>query len=234
MEGIKPRWEAWETICIQKAFQEKIQLKIIAHGLGRTITSVSKKIKNLGLRGTHSIRGRLKGSKYTIPWREKTEIDRKIMSEILANYAPLSLSQKGKLDLRGAYWRSTPTSFSRMNRSESLGTLQKAESSFSLSFPLDYILSNDSMPKKVKKEKVYGDPYYVSLQHIEAWASSEGFCQMGKNLKRHGIIYWKEGKYFTKAQLLIYVNRIRLDKKLQPLAVFEEEDVINQGERQTV
>ena len=30
---IKPRWETWERLCIEKSIEEKIQLKIIALAL---------------------------------------------------------------------------------------------------------------------------------------------------------------------------------------------------------
>lgn len=55
---------------------------------------------------------------------------------------------------------------------------------------------------------------------------SKGFHQVKNVLREQGLFYWKEGKYFSKAQLLVYVNRLRLEKKLQPLHLYEEETKI--------
>ncbi len=67
------------------------------------------------------------------------------------------------------------------------------------------------------------DPLYVSLCHIEEWALSKGFHPTKSALRNHGLAYWKDGKYFSKAQLLVYVNGLRFEQKLTPLRLYEEE-----------
>jgi hypothetical protein len=34
---LKPRWKTWETKCIQKAYKENIQQKVLSLALGRVI-----------------------------------------------------------------------------------------------------------------------------------------------------------------------------------------------------
>jgi hypothetical protein len=224
--GIKPRWEAWENTCIKKAFQEKIQLKIIALGLGRTLSSVNKKIRRLGLRGMRSIRGRMRGSGSQISLTEKLTLDREKMIRIIEDHGPLRISQKRKMALKEGFWSLTSSSFKNVGQKDCMGTLQKEKVSFSYLSPLDYVVAQDSMPKKKKRFKIYGNPCYVSLKYVEAWAYKEGFEQMGKDLNHYGLSYWKKGKYFSQTQLLIYVNSLRLEKKLQPLAIYEEDELI--------
>jgi hypothetical protein len=224
MAAIKPRWQDWENKCLKKAVEQKIQLKIMAFALGKTVDSVSKKIKKLGLRGENSKRGRLKGDKSDLSWVDKIPRDRAKMVDILQVYAPLQVSQKEQMALKEGYWVSSPLSSQGLKRGKSLGGISQEKASFSLSLSLDYILSKDHIPQKIKREKTFGDPFYVPLQHVEKWAVSEGFYQVGSPLQQRGLFYWKEGRYFSKAQLLIYVNRIRLERKLQPLAFYEEEE----------
>ena len=226
MAGIKPRWNAWESICLRKAFEEKIQLKIIALALGRTMESISKKINKLGLRGVKSAPGRVKGAKNDRPFVEKTPLDREKMCLIIRTYAPIKLSQKGELALKEGYWASLSASLQGKKQGSLTNSAVKKSMSFSDSFPLEYILYKDSMPIQMRHEKILGGPCYVSLQHVEQWAATKGFHQLGYSLKQHGLTYWKGGKYFSKAQLLIYVNRIRHERKLQPLTFYEDEDIL--------
>ena len=83
MAGIKSRWTDWESTCVKKAFEEKIQLKIMAIALRKTLTSVSKKIKKLGLRDTSCSSRRLRGEKSNIPRNEKAFQDSIKMKDIL-------------------------------------------------------------------------------------------------------------------------------------------------------
>ncbi|MBS0272003.1 MAG: hypothetical protein JSR85_05085 [Proteobacteria bacterium] len=220
---IKPRWKTWENKCIQKSVEQKIQLKIMALALGRTLTSVSKKIRKLGLRGATSRRGRLKGDKGDIPLGERTSFELNKMSLILQKCAPLKASQEGQLALKRGYWTASTQSIKNPSRGQSLGYIKEEKTSFSFLPTLDYILKQDHIPQKEKRKTNFGDPYYISFAHMEKWAASEGFLHVERNLYQRGISYWKEGRYFSKAQLLIYVNQIRFEKKLQPLAVYEDE-----------
>ncbi|MBX9786676.1 MAG: hypothetical protein K2Y08_05000 [Alphaproteobacteria bacterium] len=78
------------------------------------------------------------------------------------------------------------------------------------------------IPDKERKQKVAGNPAYITAQHIENWATAEGFCLVGGNLIKRGLYYWKEGRYFSKAQILMHVNRLRLENSLQPVAIYED------------
>ena len=224
MTGIKPRWKDWENICIKKAVEHKIQLKVTAFALGKTVNSVSKKIKTLGLRKPTTKSGRLKGDKNLISLLERIHLDRAKMGDILQMYAPLTASQTAQLALKEGRWTASLSQFQGLKKGQSRGSISQENASFSCTSPLEYTLVKDHFPQKVKREKTFGNPLYVSLCYVEKWALSEGFYQVERGLQHHGLCYWKEGRYFSKAQLLIYVNRIRFDKSLQPLALHEEED----------
>src|SRR5207249_8295148 len=122
----------------------KIQHRIIAVALGRSVTSVSKKIKTLGLRLPSLIRGRLKGNKNDLPWVEKVPLDLTKMKDILQTYAPLKYSQKGQLALSERCWvPSKSLSPKALMKGECIGTIAQENPSFSFSPSLDYILSKN-------------------------------------------------------------------------------------------
>jgi len=89
----KQRWEEWEHQCVKKAFEERIQLKIIAFALGRSLTSVSKMIRNLNLRPQAQGRGRGRGGLGSFTSHEKNLRDTRKMRLILHSYAPLIMAQ---------------------------------------------------------------------------------------------------------------------------------------------
>lgn len=207
---IKPRWEVWENLCIKKSMEEKIQLKIIALALGKTLNAVSKKITHLGLRKISSRPGRKK-EKRTSPALKATtftEIER--MRKILSLYAPNEKLKKAQHALEKGSWV--------METSLSI----KKNEPYSLQSSPAYILIKGKIPDKVRKQKVAGNPAYITARHIENWATSEGFCLVGGNLIKRGLCYWKEGRYFSKAQILMHVNRLRLENSLQPVAIYED------------
>lgn len=212
---LKPRWTQWEEQCIRHAFEKKIRFKIIAAGMGRTLFAVSKKIKRLGLvqqstQENNQARGGL-----------PSELEK--MRELLKKLAPLAFSQKGQLALRERYWvKAKPLSAKALKNGGCLHCISQDGVSFSLRLPLNYVLSEIPVIKKKREKKLTRNSFCVPLSYIEEWAASEGFHPVPKNLRRHGFSYWKEGDYFSKAQLLIYINRIRLEKQLQPLAYHEE------------
>lgn len=221
-ELVKPQWKAWESDCIKKAFEEKIQLKIMAHALGRSITAVSKRIKKLGLRKPTSLPGRIKGEKNDSPWKEKIPRDLAKMAEILQTYAPLEISQKGHWALKEGYWGTAQPLAQGLSLGTHIDCLRQENASFSMYCSFDYTSSKDPLLKKQQKEKRLRIPFYVTLSHVEEWAVSEGFHRIKEGLQQHGVYYWKDGKHFSKAQLLIYINQIRFENKLKPLALYEE------------
>lgn len=201
---IKPRWSTWENQCIQKAFQEKIHLKVISMALGRTTTAVRKKIYELNLRGLTSLQSQSRSSLKPKGVRARIK-----MEEILSTYAPSKRFQNARKVLK--------------KRRQGY-VVQRKESAYTSPFPLEYILSIDHLPKKERSKRVFGDPYYVTLQDMESWALSYGFHPLRGELKHSGVEYWRDGKLFSKAQLLMYVNGIRYERKLQPLALCEDEE----------
>lgn len=207
---IKPRWEVWENLCIKKSLEEKIQLKIIALALGKTLNAVSKKITHMGLRKISSRPGRRKGRRASPALKATTFTEIERMHRILSLYAPSENLKKAQHALeKGAWVTATPVSF-------------KKKEGYSLQSSPEYILIKGKIPDKLKKEKVVGDPTYITARHIDNWATSEGFSLVGGNLIKRGLYCWKEGRYFSKAQVLMHVNRLRLENSLQPVALYED------------
>ena len=212
---IKPRWETWEHLCIKKSMEEKIQLKIIALALGKTLNAVSKKITHLGLRKISSRPGKKKGKRASPALKASTFTEIERMRRILSLHAPSENLKKAQQALeKGAWVRTTPL-------------LLKENETYSLQSSPAYTLINGKISDRVRKEKVAANPSYITAQHIENWAASEGFCLVGGNLIKRGLCYWKEGRYFSKAQILMHVNRLRLENSLQPVTIYE--DVVELG-----
>jgi hypothetical protein len=214
---LKPRWRQWESLCLKIAFKQRIQLKVIAAALEKSVTSVSKKIRTLGLRKENSKPGRLKGDNYASHWADRIPLDFEKMATIVSRHAPLKHSQKMKLTLRTGCWTTAAPPLLQKKAS------QTHPNTTSYSYSLSLAPAKDRSLPSFNSEKLSKDPLYISLRHIEKWALSHGFHQVKHVLQEQGLAYWKEGKYFSKAQLLVYVNGIRLEKKLQPLQLCEEE-----------
>lgn len=49
---------------------------------------------------------------------------------------------------------------------------------------------------------------------MERWALSKGFHKMDDELREKGYLFWKEGRYFSKAQLVVHINNFRLERDL--------------------
>ncbi|MBY0293093.1 MAG: hypothetical protein K2W92_07400 [Alphaproteobacteria bacterium] len=145
------------------------------------------------------------------------------MNRIIERNAPLEVFQEGSMVLEGGCWTIAPLISQVLKEKQIIGSLQEKNASFTLSSPLAYNLLKENPAATTNKERGRQNPCYVSLQHVEEWAVSDGFQPLGKRLQRYGLSYWKEGNYFSKAQLLIYVNSRRLEKKLHPLVFYEEE-----------
>lgn len=221
---LKPRWKAWENKCVQLAYQEKIQHKVIAAALGRTVTSISKKIKKLGLRFPTKTRGRIKGDKLYIKWQDKISLDFCKMKDILIKYAPLDPSLEGQVILGEGCWTSPPSPpLKNLQKGNLIGKVCQQNSPYTLCGLLDYISLNDPLPLNGEIKKICTEPFSASFQYVESWATSEGFHRVRGGLQNYGVSYWKNGRYFSQAQMLILVNQSRFEKKLQPLMLSETE-----------
>jgi len=210
------RWEAWENECVQKACEQKIRLTIIATGLERSIDSVNKKVQGLGLREVTSLEH---------PKNLEKQRSAIKMKALLKIYAPLKETQTAALPLKEAFWTNAKPLEQKRDLKpvgKPIDLLKREAIAFSYRLPLKYVLSKDSRPKKKRKEKAFGEPFYVPLTYVEEWAVSEGFRPVTENLQDHGFSFWKEGKHYSSAQLLIYINSIRFERKLQPLAIYQE------------
>jgi hypothetical protein len=221
---LKPRWKAWENKCIQLAYQEKIQHKVIAAALGRSVTSISKRIKKLGLRFPTKTRGRIKGDKLYLKWKDKISLDFGKMKDILIKYAPLGACLEGQVVLGEGCWTSPQSPpLKNLRQGDFVGRVCQQNSLFSLGGSLDYNSFNNPLPLNVDIIKICKEPFSVSLQYVESWAASEGFHSVKGGLQNHGVSYWKNGQYFSQAQMLMLVNQKRFEKKLQPLTLYETE-----------
>lgn len=215
----KPRWLSWEKMCLMAAFEEKIQLKIIAWALEKSVTAINKKIKALGLRGTHLRPGRLKGDSYNSDWGTRTSVELAKMTDILKQYAPLHHSHQEKLSEQRGFWATPLPSSKKLINGACFGRTSQKEAPYSLGVPLLHE-GLQEIPSGIQKSS--DQSLYISLCHVEEWAFSTGFQPVKSLLRSQGISYWKGGKYFSTTQLLIYLNGIRLEKKLEPLRLDEE------------
>lgn len=219
----KPRWTIWENACLKKAFKEKIQHKIMALALGKTVPAVSKKIKTLGLRFPSSLRGRIKGTGQALAKNEKNFHDVKKMLDILKTYAPLSCFQEGKLALKKGPWANVQHPLIKDAHKESLFcSINYPDFPFSCLHCLDFISSEDSVLSMMRSKQIR-EPAYIPLCYVEQWANAEGFHRTKGTLYQRGLAYWKDGTYFSHTQLLMHVNRLRFEHNLRPLALIEEE-----------
>lgn len=223
---VKPRWETWENSCLQTAFSDKIQQKIVAIALGRSATSVNKKITNLGLRSPSTLRRRRRigGEKQFLSQEEKTPQDLEKMIKILETYAPLHSFQEGCFALKNGFWTQSKEFLQTdQNKGDHLGGFDLHNCPFSFVKHLDFIPSREPVSEDIRIKKIPGDPAYVSLFHVEKWAEAEGFHKTKGVLQHRGLSYWKDGNYFSKTQLLMHVNRLRFEQNLQPITLIEEE-----------
>ena len=90
---------------------------------------------------------------------------------------------------------------------------------YSFVTPLTYHCLGEKTFSPPSVKKSYDNSLYISLCYIEEWAFSKGFHSVENMLRDQGISYWKGGKYFSIAQLLIYLNGMRLEKRLEPFSV---------------
>jgi len=223
---LKPRWMTWESVCLKVAFEQKIQLKIIAAALEKSVTSVSKKIRKLGLREERTRPGRLKGHSYDANGGEKISRDLAKMTEIIKTYTPFAYSQKVQICLQSGQQIGKKPLSQNLKKGASIAGIagiKQKDASYSFPSPLNYTLLDREGFQSHDVIKVPGEPLYISLCHIENWAMSKGFRQVKKPLWEQGVSYWKGGKYFSKAQVLVHINGIRLENKLKPLHLYEEE-----------
>lgn len=220
---LKPRWQTWENVCLQLAFSQSIQQKIMATALGKTVTAVSKKIKSLGLRSAPFLQEQQE--KTQPPSRtDKTPQDLKRMLEILHAHAPLGCFQEGCLALQKGYWsQSEPIPNQDENQRVCMGWLKQDQAAYSFAKPLDFIHSPNPIGPEIESIKIPGEPLYVPLYHVERWANSAGFHKMKGPLQQRGLSYWKNGSYFSQAQLLMHVNQRRFEQSLRPIVLREEE-----------
>lgn len=211
---IKPRWEAWEQSCLQEAFKHKIPLKMMAVALGRSVTAVSKKITALNLRVLSQTMG-MKG----VNNEAKNLLQ---MINILKTYAPLESFQEGQLALQKGCWTNArPMADSDTDEAESLYSMFSDDVQFDFVRPLDFMSVTGTPLTEKWAVKIQGEPEYVPLQYVEQWAASEGFNKTTEELQEIGLTYWKNGTYFSQTQLLMHVNYLRFEHRLQPIALID-------------
>jgi hypothetical protein len=201
------RWLEWEVQCLERAFKQNIQLKVIADALGKSVNAIRKHINRLGLRGDQPPLGRPQKNPHFFTDQELIPTDLEKMTEILLSHGPAAKKEA-----------QTPP-----KKNEIVGYIEQKEAAYSLVSPLDYTLVKEGDFAPLGVPRVAGEPLYISLSYVEEWALSKGFRPVTGALLAQGISYWRDGKYFSKAQVLVHVNKIRLQNKLQPLVMCEEE-----------
>ncbi len=211
----KPRWVQWEQSCLEVAFHQKIQLKIIARALQKTLNSVNKKIGALKLRsGKHQ-------KEENLPWHIKTPQDVTDMLTILAHHAPEGEAAQRKEEFAKLTWAQP---------------LNGKDTPERLAENARYICGIPLTPATQEKwgvAEIKAEPEYVSLQYVETWAASQGFYPLSGPLLENGYRFWKDGQYFSRTHMIMHINRLRLAENLKPLYLqSEEEDAQNLEEAQ--
>lgn len=194
----------------------------MAMALGRSVPSINKKIQSLGLRLPSSQPGRRKGQKQLLSKAENLHK----MIEILRSDAPLEFFKKAERALkRMLLRRSKDVKFCFESQTPDIpfAPVQFSGCEFTFVDPMDFFLINDAVPSRRGEKAFSREPAYVSLQYVERWAAVKGFHKLKGKLEETGLSYWKNGAYFSRAQLLMHVNRLRYDNDLQPLALLEED-----------
>lgn len=204
----KPRWTHWEGECLKIALEQEIPLKIIAFVLQKSLTSVSKKIRKLGLRPLGLRRGRLKGLSYGCKGQRVFQEIRKMINLVRTYAPPSSLLKKEEEEKLAPSYRDK---------------LSQQNCPYSLAYGLPYTFLEEKEVSFPGIEQAYDHSLYIPFCYVEKWALLKGFHRVQANLRAHGIWYWKQGKYFSQAQVLLQLNGIRLSKKLEPLHLYEEE-----------
>lgn len=181
---------------------------MMAAALGRTVTAVNKKITALNLR--------VASTKTTIK-REKDKETKNLlqMVSILKSYAPLQCFQEGQLALKHGCWTNAqPIAAFDADEEEALYSMASHHFHCDVVKPLALAETGET--------KIQGEPEYVSLGYVEQWAAAEGFFKTTGELQERGLTYWKNGTYFSQAQLLMHVNLLRFEHRLQPVALIEQ------------
>jgi len=189
------------------AFEQDIPLKTIAFVLQKSLTAVSKKITHLGLRRVTMRCARLKGRSYGMAGNPQALQDVCRMLALVKAYAP----------------RSPHPTPSRAKKSTPLGLLSQKNCTFSLAYALPYSLLEEQDVALPGIERGGDRSLYVPFYYVEKWALLKGFSRVQAGLRERGLCYWKQGQYFSQAQLLFQLNGIRLAKPLEPLHLHEEE-----------
>jgi hypothetical protein len=222
--ALKPRWTEWERQCLQVAVSKKIQHKVVSLSLRRSVSSINKQLKTLGLCKVKQNVNPRNTRKTLLNSKRQTSRDLKEMNKILKSFAPLHFYQKGSLDLKKEYWQKDPiSSLKKTEKGRSLYSIKKKDAEYVIS-PLDHYIMNRPEPfHQTRIEKIAGYPFYVPYQHVEQWALLAGYRPVQNGLSQTGLRFWKDGHYFSKAQLLMIVNKIRTERNLRPILYDKEE-----------
>ena len=144
------------------------------------------------------------------------------MLTIVMRHAPKSRAQKTKTFLETLTWAHSSPFSSPQEERTNRRTKEK----------LPYVcgVALNATPLHLEygfipgTKKSNGTPLYVSLNYVEKWAISRGFHKLQDVLRERGYLFWKEGQYFSKAQILVHINRVRLNHKLPLLHLQGQEN----------
>lgn len=207
----KPRWLQWERHCLEAAFEQHIQLKVMAAVFHKSVSAVSKKIHAMGLRTKAA---RLKYTQDNRPPyvpKDKLSHDFQLMETLVQLYGPAS-----------SFSSNASSCFAKKQDAFFKGDgMQKV--SYTMAKPLPYRLLEEADIPLPGVEKDYDETFYVPFSYIEKWALQKGFCRVNADLHGKGVYYWKQGSYFSKTELIVYLNGVRSLKHLAPLHLSEED-----------
>lgn len=208
----KPRWHEWEIKCIHAAFHQKIQLKVVAFSLNKSPNAINKKIGSLGLRNHGPSQGQ------DVHFMLKLSHDVKSMLAILDTFAPQEHRQTIQTALAKTAW-AYPQPLVPPTKTQDQPFLAEAAATL-CGTPFTYQEKKLKCDEALKGSSV---PSHVSLPYVEQWAKAEGFHKVRDALREKGVLFWKEGRYFSRAQILMHMNTQRFENNLSPLYLQSQE-----------
>ncbi len=193
----KRPWSAQEIEYLKIGFQMKTRLKIIAKVLNRSETSVNKALSRFGIR-PYGLKGRLKN-------------DKNVLSD------PTEISFKKALDKHcqnsegSSFFLNVPKK-SKIFKPVKQGK-KKSKLPFKSSLNYEYLWSN-KMPKTKDLQEDWHD-FDFAVNFLRTIGDRVSYSCA--NLKRKTLFI--NGKPFTAQQMLLRLNRSRLQSGLNPIYV---------------
>lgn len=204
---LKTKWLNEEKYVLQEAYRAGVSLKIIALGLGRSESAVSKQLARSGYRAKKETSGPSKGAQR----RGDALEEQRQKIEGLIHHA---FSEKG---------------LQRLNLQQGARVQKDREMNISYSYKIAHDALGESWNypqerRRSTKGKRLGEDdkhSFKSLIFVESWARHQGFEFKRLNQATGFPLYIMKGKPHSHAQFCMRVNARRLEQKLPALVVEE-------------